>query len=174
MSSVASGDDVPMPIEPLLRMLKMELPDVEATLKSDGPPVVPRIDRSDDGFCVPMPIEPVDEMKMELVACATLPSEPTKKLPLASVLPSLLEKVVKSAPESRPSGLVAEAVGMLSVCVVPTELQPQPPAIDVVANVWIAPVSPLSEVMAADNPPLDKHVPLTAKQPPFFRSIPFA
>ena len=43
----------------------------------------------------------------------------------------------------------ALAVGMLRVCVVPAEVIPNPPLIDVVAKVCAVPLSPLSEVIAA-------------------------
>jgi hypothetical protein len=65
----------------------------------------------------------------------------------------LLLKVVQSAAERRPRTVVAPAVGMLRVCVLPDEVIPKPPATDEDAKVWVAPVWPPSEVMPpAGNP----------------------
>ena len=69
----------------------------------------------------------------------------------------LLLKVDQSMLESRPKGVVAVAVGMLSVWVDPLEVKPQPPAVEEVAKVWVVAVRPLSEVM-----PVPRQVPFTA------------
>jgi hypothetical protein len=60
---------------------------VEAMVKSGvlaGVVAELEIERREYGEVVPMPIIPVDDTKIDEVACATPASSPTRKLPLAS------------------------------------------------------------------------------------------